>query len=71
METRGKRAGRTIGGQSYERNERKQAADIRDLLGVWRFLIFAHFKDMNMTFTKCIVDLPSYEVIPKIDESCE
>jgi hypothetical protein len=71
MGTRGKRAGRTIGGQSYGRNEKKQEPDIRDPLGVWSFLGFAYFKDMNMTFTKRIVDLQYYEVILKIDESRE
>jgi hypothetical protein len=71
MGTRGKRAGTTIGGQSYGRNEKKQELDIRDLLGVWSFFAFAYFKDMNMTFTKRIVDLQYYEVILKIDESRE
>ena len=61
----------TIGGQSYGRNEKKQESDIRDPLGVWSFLGFAHFEDMNVTFTKRIVDLQYYEVIRKMNESRE
>jgi hypothetical protein len=35
------------------------------LLGVWKFLVFAHFKDMDMTFAEGVVDLKCDEAIPR------
>jgi len=50
----------------------KQSCRISEtLLGVCGFLIFAHLKDMKMTFTEGIVDLLYIKTILEIDRGCD